>query len=160
MAKSNARHELAGIIDAENGGGNAIDQRQNDPKNEPAATKTTVFPESTPPPEANLPPKVADDEETGEIPEPKVEQATQTQAAEKPAEPAKAKTAPAAKADAAKAEDAPNPKLKVIFDQMAAAKTIEALDEIYIRAEGELDGAELEMLMREYRKFKNQVGLF
>lgn len=108
--------------------------------------------------EGNYAPVV--DEETGEITEPDVAQATQAKVAEKPAEPAKAKTAPAAKADAAKAEDAPNPKLKVIFDQMAAAKTIEALDEIYIRAEGELDGTELEALMREYRKCKSQDGLF
>ena len=108
--------------------------------------------------EGNYAPVV--DEETGEITEPDVAKATQAKAAEKPAEPAKAKTAPAAKADAAKAEDAPNPKLKVIFDLMAAAKTIEALDEIYIRAEGELDGTELEALMREYRKCKSQDGLF
>ena len=108
--------------------------------------------------EGNYAPVV--DEETGEITEPDGAKATQAKVAEKPAEPAKAKTAPAAKADAAKAEDAPNPKLKVIFDQMAAAKTIEALDEIYIRAEGELDGTELEALMREYRKCKSQDGLF
>ena len=108
--------------------------------------------------EGNYAPVV--DEETGEITEPDGAKATQAKVAEKSAEPAKAKTAPAAKADAAKAEDAPNPKLKVIFDLMAAAKTIEALDEIYIRAEGELDGTELEALMREYRKCKSQDGLF
>jgi recombination protein RecT len=94
--------------------------------------------------EGNYAPVV--DEETGEISEPKVEQTTQS------------KPASAAKASAAKAEAEPNAKLKAIFEQMAATTTTEALDEIYVRAEGELDGTELEALMREYRKCKNHIG--
>jgi hypothetical protein len=47
--------------------------------------------------------------------------------------------------------------LQSIYDQMASAKTMDALDEIYVRAEGGLEGAELEALMREYRKCKATV---
>jgi recombination protein RecT len=51
----------------------------------------------------------------------------------------------------------PSATLQSIYDQMASAKTMDALDEIYVRAEGGLDGAELEALMREYRKCKSTV---
>jgi recombination protein RecT len=51
----------------------------------------------------------------------------------------------------------PSATLQSIYDQMARAKTMDALDEIYVRAEGGLEGAELEALMREYRKCKATV---
>jgi recombination protein RecT len=51
----------------------------------------------------------------------------------------------------------PSATLQSIYDQMASAKTMDALDEIYVRAEGGLEGAELEALMREYRKCKSTV---
>lgn len=44
--------------------------------------------------------------------------------------------------------------LQAAIEQMAAAGTVEALDEIYVRAEGSLDGVALEALMRDYRRFK------
>jgi recombination protein RecT len=51
----------------------------------------------------------------------------------------------------------PSTTLQTIYDQMASAKSMEALDEIYVRAEGGLEGTELEALMREYRKCKANV---
>lgn len=51
----------------------------------------------------------------------------------------------------------PGDALRVIFDQMANATSVEALDELYVRAEGNLEGAELEMLMREYRRIKTSI---
>jgi len=51
----------------------------------------------------------------------------------------------------------PSTSLQAIYDQMASAKSMEALDEIYVRAEGSLEGSELEALMREYRKCKANV---
>ena len=51
----------------------------------------------------------------------------------------------------------PSTTLQAIYDQMASAKSVEALDEIYVRAEGGLEGTELEALMREYRKCKANV---
>jgi recombination protein RecT len=53
--------------------------------------------------------------------------------------------------------ETPSATLQSIYDQMASAKTMDALDEIYVRAEGGLEGAELEALMREYRKCKSTV---
>jgi hypothetical protein len=41
---------------------------------------------------------------------------------------------------------------------MAKATSTDVLDEIYVRAEGDLDGPELEALMREYRTCKAAIG--
>ena len=52
----------------------------------------------------------------------------------------------------------PSARLKAIYDQMAKATSTDVLDEIYVRAEGDLDGPELEALMREYRTCKAAIG--
>jgi recombination protein RecT len=66
------------------------------------------------------------------------------------------KDAPAAQA----AGPATNAKLVAGIKAMEGAKTIEALDEAYIRAEAELlDGADLEALAREYRRIKANISL-
>lgn len=85
------------------------------------------------------------DEETGEVLE---ESAKPTPVAAE----AK-KDAPAAQAAAPTA----NGKLTAAIKAMEGAKTIEALDEVYIRAEVELEGADLEALMREYRRIKANI---
>ena len=52
----------------------------------------------------------------------------------------------------------PSARLKAIYEQMAKATSTDVLDEIYVRAEGDLDGPELEALMREYRTCKAAIG--
>jgi hypothetical protein len=52
----------------------------------------------------------------------------------------------------------PSARLKAIYEQMAKATSTDVLDEIYVRAEGDLDGSELEALMREYRTCKAAIG--
>jgi recombination protein RecT len=70
---------------------------------------------------------------------------------------------PAEQGDVAK----PNTKLEKLDKAVAAmrsANTLEALDEVYIRAEVDLEDAELEVALREYRKRKDEIngneGLF
>lgn len=53
----------------------------------------------------------------------------------------------------------PSDTLQTIIDQMANATSVAALDELYVRAEGNLEGTELEMLMREYRRIKASIGV-
>lgn len=48
-------------------------------------------------------------------------------------------------------------KLDKVVAAMRAANTLEVLDEIYVRAEGSLDDAQLEVAMREYRKCKDAM---
>jgi recombination protein RecT len=49
-------------------------------------------------------------------------------------------------------------KLAVAIGAMEKATTNEALDEIYIRLEADFEGADLEALMREYRRIKANIG--
>jgi hypothetical protein len=56
------------------------------------------------------------------------------------------------------AESKGNPKLTSAIREMEKTKSVEALDEIYIRAEAEFEGAELEALLREYRRIKSGIG--
>ena len=58
----------------------------------------------------------------------------------------------------ASSDQEPSARLKTIYDQMAKATSTDVLDEIYVRAEGDLDGPELEALMREYRTCKAAIG--
>ncbi len=56
-------------------------------------------------------------------------------------------------------------KLDKVVASLREATSIEALDEVYVRAEGELADAELEIALREYRKCKDAItnggnGLF
>lgn len=47
-------------------------------------------------------------------------------------------------------------KLEQTIDDMERTQSLEMLDEVYIRAEAELDNADLEVLLREYRRIKSQ----
>ncbi len=47
-------------------------------------------------------------------------------------------------------------KLEQAIDDMERTQSLEILDEVYIRAEAELDNADLEVLLREYRRIKGQ----
>ncbi|MGZ8256912.1 MAG: recombinase RecT, partial [Gallionella sp.] len=49
-------------------------------------------------------------------------------------------------------------KLEKVVAALRDASSIEALDEIYIRAEGDLDDANLEIALREYRKCKDVMS--
>ena len=103
------------------------------------------------------------DDETGEIAESKTEAGKQSKPGVDQVDVAgatgkKARTDGASSIVTGPSIHEPSTKLKAIFDQMATIKSIEALDEIYVRAEGDLDGAELEALMREYRKVKAAIG--
>lgn len=51
----------------------------------------------------------------------------------------------------------PVTRLEQAIQAMEAATSVEALDEVYIRAEGDLDGADLEATMREYRRIKQRI---
>jgi recombination protein RecT len=51
-----------------------------------------------------------------------------------------------------------NPKLEAAVMAMEEATTVEALDEVYIRAEADFEDADLEALMREYRRIKANIG--
>ncbi len=48
-------------------------------------------------------------------------------------------------------------KLERVIGALRAASSIEALDEVYVRAESEIDDSELEVVMREYRKCKDDL---
>jgi recombination protein RecT len=48
--------------------------------------------------------------------------------------------------------------LGIAIEAMKKAKTVEALDEAYLRAEAGLDNTDLETLMREYRRLKADLG--
>ncbi len=50
-------------------------------------------------------------------------------------------------------------KLDKVVAAMRVANTLEVLDEIYVRAEGSLDDAQLEVAMREYRKCKDAMDV-
>lgn len=78
------------------------------------------------------------------------------EAPQKKEQPQEAKT-PAAEKVEEKAEPSSG-KIKPYLQDMSMANTVEALDEIYIRAEAELEGADLESLMREYRRNKERIG--
>lgn len=52
----------------------------------------------------------------------------------------------------------PNAKLATAIKAMEKATTNEALDEIYIRLEADFEGTDLEVLMREYRRIKANIG--
>ena len=49
-------------------------------------------------------------------------------------------------------------KLDKVVAALRSASTVEALDEIYIRAEVDLEDAELEVALREYRKCKDAIS--
>ncbi len=51
-----------------------------------------------------------------------------------------------------------NPKLDAAIKAMEKAKTVDALDEAYIRAEAEFEGADLESLMRAYQRIKARIA--
>lgn len=51
-----------------------------------------------------------------------------------------------------------NPKLDAAIKAMEKAKTVDALDESYIRAEAEFEGADLESLMRAYQRIKARIA--
>jgi recombination protein RecT len=51
----------------------------------------------------------------------------------------------------------PLTKLEQSVQAMEAVTSVEALDEVYIRAEGDLSGADLEVAMREYRRIKDRI---
>ena len=51
-----------------------------------------------------------------------------------------------------------NPKLDATIKAMEKAKTVDALDEAYIRAEAEFEGADLESVMRAYRRIKARIA--
>lgn len=51
-----------------------------------------------------------------------------------------------------------NPKLDAAIKAMEKAKTVDALDEAYIRAEAEFEGADLEFLMRAYQRIKARIA--
>jgi len=51
-----------------------------------------------------------------------------------------------------------NPKLDAAIKAMEKAKTVDALDEAYIRAEAEFEGADLESLMRAYQRIKAGIA--
>ena len=102
------------------------------------------------------------DEETGEIADAKSEAGKQSKPVVDQAEVVgasgkKVKTDGATPIVTEPSSAVPSAKLQAIYDLMATAKTTEALDEIYVRAEGDLEGAELEALMREYRKCKTTI---
>jgi recombination protein RecT len=102
------------------------------------------------------------DEETGEIADAKSEAGKQSKPVVDQAEVVgasgkKVKTDGATPIGTEPSSAVPSAKLQAIYDLMATAKTTEALDEIYVRAEGDLEGAELEALMREYRKCKTTI---
>jgi recombination protein RecT len=77
------------------------------------------------------------------------------------AQAADASAAHAAKADGEGAkpkQSRANPKLEAAVKAMEEATTVEALDEVYIRAEADFEDADLEALMREYRRIKANIG--
>lgn len=55
-------------------------------------------------------------------------------------------------------EPDPNAKLNAAIRLMEQAKSADALDEVYIRAEVDFEGADLESLMRSYKAIKARLG--
>lgn len=112
--------------------------------------------------EGNYAPVV--DDETGDAPD------TDGKAEAKPERPAqesKAAVAKAARGGNSGATDSVidpgkggqgNPKLDASIKAMEQAKTVDALDEAYIRAEAEFEGADLESLMRAYQRIKAGIA--
>ncbi|KXS30360.1 MAG: Recombination and repair protein Rac prophage (Modular protein), partial [Candidatus Gallionella acididurans] len=49
-------------------------------------------------------------------------------------------------------------KLDKVVADMKSSSTLAVLDEIYVRAEGNLEDAELEVALREYRKCKDSIN--
>jgi recombination protein RecT len=93
------------------------------------------------------------DEETGEVLNKEAKDggaATQSPVAQ--ADPEPKKDVPAQK------QEPTNDKLSAAIKSMEKCKSIEALDEVYIRLEVDFEGAELENLMREYRRIKAGIG--
>jgi len=84
------------------------------------------------------------DEDTGEIKELEGEGDSKS---------TKIQTAPKAVTKLEKLE-----KLEKVAAALRTANSIEALDEVYVRAEGELEDAELEVVLREYRKCKDAIS--
>ena len=84
------------------------------------------------------------DRETGEVLEKESNPPAQTAAPEK---------------RSAKATEAKKNGIGSYVTAMEKAGSVEALDEIYIRAETELEDSELEALVREYRRIKSGFGL-
>ena len=66
--------------------------------------------------------------------------------------PAKAESQPQSARAASKLE-----KLDKVVVALRSTSTVEALDEVYIRAETDLENAELEVALREYRKCKDAI---
>ena len=91
------------------------------------------------------------DRETGEVlekePHPTAQAKQETAASEKRS--AKAATSTA---------DAKKNGITAYVEAMEKAQSVESLDEVYIRAETELEGVELEALVREYRRIKSNLG--
>ena len=94
------------------------------------------------------------DEETGEVLEEAKDGGAAKQSPVVQAVPEPKKDAPAAQA----AGPATNAKLIAGIKAMEGAKTIEALDEVYIRLEADFEGQDLEALMREYRRIKANIS--
>ncbi len=61
-----------------------------------------------------------------------------------------------ANTDSQPAPETAKGKLEQAIDDMERTQSLEILDEVYIRAEAELDNADLEVLLREYRRIKGQ----
>lgn len=98
------------------------------------------------------------DEDTGEV----LEDAPKADAEMKPAK-AEAEDSPKAQAASHASEEGskavkPNPKLAAAINAMEKATSNEALDETYIRLEADFEGADLEALMREFRRIKADLG--
>lgn len=94
------------------------------------------------------------DEETGEVLEEAKDGGAAKQSPVVQAVPEPKKDVPAAQA----AGPATNAKLIAGIKAMEGAKTIEALDEVYIRLEADFEGQDLEALMREYRRIKANIS--
>jgi recombination protein RecT len=92
------------------------------------------------------------DEETGEVLEGAKDGGAATQSPVAQADPEPKQDVPAQK------QEPTNAKIVAAIKAMEKATSIEALDEVYIRLEAEFEGADLEALMREYRRIKAGIG--
>lgn len=99
------------------------------------------------------------DDEPGDAPDAEGADAAKPEAAPQHA---KNREPEALAAQAAKAEGhgagKGGPTLEAAIQSMEKAKTVDALDEAYIRAEAKFTGVELETLMREYHRIKADLG--
>ncbi|WP_303786724.1 recombinase RecT [Azovibrio restrictus] len=107
--------------------------------------------------EGNYAPVV--DDEQGDAPDAEAATAVKPEATSQQVKGGKPETA-AAQAAKAEGQGAGNGAslLDAAIKSMEKAKTVDALDEAYIRAEAEFTGVELETLMREYRRIKADLG--